>query len=82
MSSARLTSKGQITVPKSIRATLRVEPGDRIEFSASASGEVVVRAKTRSIAELYGVLKLPGRRPVSLAEMDRAILAAHGKSPT
>ena len=46
MSSAKMTSKGQITVPKRIRETLRLEPGDRIEFSASASGEVVVRAKT------------------------------------
>ncbi len=77
-----MTSKGQITVPKRIRETLRLEPGDRIEFSASASGEVVVRAKTRSITELYGALRRPGRRPVSLAEMERAILAAHGKSST
>jgi len=80
MASAKLTSKGQITVPKRIREALRLGPGDRIEFSAGASGQVVVRAKTRSITELYGVLKRPGRRSVSLSEMDRAILAAHRKS--
>ncbi|MGH9441939.1 MAG: AbrB/MazE/SpoVT family DNA-binding domain-containing protein [Thermoanaerobaculia bacterium] len=81
MSSAKLTSKGQITVPKGIREALRVQPGDRIEFMTSSAGEVVVKATNRSISELYGALKKPGRRPVSLTEMDRAILTAHKKKP-
>ncbi|MEP6764890.1 MAG: AbrB/MazE/SpoVT family DNA-binding domain-containing protein, partial [Gemmatimonadaceae bacterium] len=30
MSSSTLTSKGQITVPKAVRETLALHPGDRI----------------------------------------------------
>jgi antitoxin PrlF len=79
MPSAKLTSKGQITMPKKVRETLRVEPGDRIEFTTRATGEVIVQARTGSITKLYGALKRPGRRPVSLAAMERAILSAHRK---
>lgn len=80
MPSAKLTSKGQITVPKRIREALRAETGDRVEFTVGVSGEVVVRTKTRSITELYGSLKRPGRKAVTLAEMEMAILASHKKS--
>jgi antitoxin PrlF len=81
MASAKLTSKGQITVPKRIRAALHLGPEDRIDFTAGASGEVVVRAKTRSISELYGALKRPSRRALTLSEMDGAVLAEHRKPP-
>ena len=40
---ARITSKGQITIPLEIRRALNVGPGDHIEFVASSSG-VRVRA--------------------------------------
>ena len=79
MPSAKLTSKGQITMPKVIREVLRVQPGDRIEFTTRVGGEVVVRARTTSLRKLYGALKKRGQRRVSLAAMNRAILQAHGK---
>ena len=32
MATARITSKGQITVPKQVRDRLGIEPGDALEF--------------------------------------------------
>jgi AbrB family looped-hinge helix DNA binding protein len=40
MSTATLTSKGQITIPAIVRSALGVEAGDRVEFGFFArSGE-------------------------------------------
>ncbi|TLZ20237.1 MAG: AbrB/MazE/SpoVT family DNA-binding domain-containing protein, partial [Gammaproteobacteria bacterium] len=38
MASATLTSKGQVTLPKSVRERLGVEAGDRLEFIESEQG--------------------------------------------
>jgi AbrB family looped-hinge helix DNA binding protein len=53
---AKLTSKGQITVPRDVRRLLGVEPGDRLRFE-SDGGEVKirpVRARSR-FAEYRGI---------------------------
>jgi len=40
---AKITSKGQTTIPQAIRALLNVKPGDLLAWEALASGEVRVR---------------------------------------
>lgn len=72
MMHATLTSKGQITVPKPIRDRLHLRPGDKLEFLVEEDGSVRVVPVTRSLRQLRGVLKQPGRI-VSLEEMDEAI---------
>lgn len=79
MATATVTSKGQITIPQQIRKVLRVEPGDRVDFVVAEAGQVLVRASTADIAELKGLLRRAKRRPVSIEEMDAAILAQHRK---
>jgi AbrB family looped-hinge helix DNA binding protein len=78
MPSSTLTSKGQITLPKAIREHLRVGTGDAIDFVVGADGEVRVRAGDVDVSELKGLLRQPGRRPVSVEQMDAAIRRAHG----
>jgi AbrB family looped-hinge helix DNA binding protein len=39
-----MTSKGQVTVPKSLRDRLGLKPGAAVEFALGPTGEVVVRA--------------------------------------
>ena len=39
----RLTSKGQVTMPKRIRDALHLLPGTSVEFSVNAGGEVVLQ---------------------------------------
>ncbi len=46
---AKITSKGQITVPLQVRRTLGIGSGDRLAFEESANGEMrvtPVRAKS------------------------------------
>ena len=77
MPASTLTSKGQITLPKAIREHLRVGTGDAIDFIVGADGEVRVRAGDVDVSELKGLLRQPGRRAVSVEEMDMAIRRAH-----
>lgn len=44
---ARVTSKGQITVPKAVRIALGAEPGDTLFFSI-AGGQVIVHRVKRN----------------------------------
>ncbi len=73
MATSTLTSKGQITVPKAIREHLHVAEGDQVDFAISANGEVVMHRISGSVAGLAGILHKPGRKTVSLAEMDDAV---------
>jgi AbrB family looped-hinge helix DNA binding protein len=57
---ARITSKGQITVPHEIRRAMGVQPGDRLVFE-SGGGEVRVRpVRTQSPFEKYRGIGNPG----------------------
>jgi AbrB family looped-hinge helix DNA binding protein len=69
MSVSTMTTKGQTTIPKDIRDGLGLKPKDQIHFTMLADGTVIMRAKKRSLAELYGALRKPGRKPVELADM-------------
>jgi antitoxin PrlF len=79
MPTATVTSKGQITLPKSVREHLRIDTGDVVDFIVNDSGEVVVRAITSDVTELKGLLQRPGRRAVSVDEMNEAILREHAR---
>jgi AbrB family looped-hinge helix DNA binding protein len=72
MSEAKMTSKGQITVPKDVRQKLGLRPGDRIRFILEADGRVRLMPAKRDIAELVGFLPKP-KRALSIEEMDEAI---------
>ena len=71
MSEATMTSKGQTTIPKDIRDGLGLKPQDRLHFTLLPDGTVIMRAKKRSVSELYGVLHRPGRKPLSAGDMKR-----------
>jgi antitoxin PrlF len=45
---ARITSKGQITVPQEIRRVLGVRPGDRLIFEGDGKGIRVRPVRTKS----------------------------------
>ncbi len=69
---ATLMSKGQTTIPKSVRDRLGLMPGDRLEFVVDDSGAVSMVPATVSLDELEGMLS-PPPRPITLEDMDRAI---------
>jgi antitoxin PrlF len=74
MSTATLTSKGQITIPVDVRRALNVEAGDRVEFVQIEPGRFEVIATTRSVRELKGRFGKP-QRTVTIEEMNAAIAA-------
>lgn len=76
MTTATLTSKGQITVPAAVRESLGVGTGDRVEFVQIAPGRYEVIAATRSVTAMKGMFGKP-RKVVSIKEMN-AVIAKRG----
>ena len=68
---ATLTSKGQTTIPKEIRDSLGMKPGDRMTFTLMPDGTIVMRVKTKSVMGLAGVLHKKKRKPVPIEQMSR-----------
>jgi len=71
MTTATVTTKGQITVPKAVRTKLGLEAGQRVEF-VEVQGGFLVKAVTRDIRSLKGILPKP-RKPVTIEAMNRSI---------
>jgi AbrB family looped-hinge helix DNA binding protein len=57
---AKITSKGQITVPLEIRRLLRVRPGDRLLFESDDTGVRVQPLRTESPFAKYQGIGNPG----------------------
>jgi antitoxin PrlF len=72
MTTATLTSKGQITIPVSVRNDLKVAAGDRVEFVQIAPGRYEFVAVTHSVSELKGMFGKPAKT-VSVEDMNKAI---------
>ena len=47
---SRITSKNQVTIPKTVRNFLKVKPSDSIEWTINANGQVSV---TKGTTELW-----------------------------
>jgi AbrB family looped-hinge helix DNA binding protein len=62
MSIAKVTTKGQITIPAETRKALGIEQGDQLLFEVTQQDEARIRVIKRGrLAELYG--SLPPTRP-------------------
>ncbi len=72
MSTATLTSKGQITIPVAVREALQVAAGDRLEFIQTDSGKFEIVAATRPVTALKGMFG-KAKAVVSIEEMNAAI---------
>jgi AbrB family looped-hinge helix DNA binding protein len=77
MSTATVTSKGQITIPSAIRSALKVVAGDRVEFVRTADDRFEVVAATQEVTQMRGMIK--AKRKVSIEEMNQAVRAKAGK---
>jgi AbrB family looped-hinge helix DNA binding protein len=69
---SRITSKGQLTIPKSIRTKLRLRKGDRVEFLMDSEGNLRLIPLKSSIKDLKGMVPA-AKRIVTLEEMQKAI---------
>ena len=73
MVSALITSKGQITIPKAVRDSLGLNPGDRVAFEMHGASEVVLKPLTKSIDEVFGKFSNPRITKKSVKEMNQGI---------
>jgi AbrB family looped-hinge helix DNA binding protein len=55
---ARVTSKGQITIPKPVREALKLGAGDQVVFRV-IEGERAILARTPDLLELAGSVSMP-----------------------
>lgn len=77
MSAATITSKGQVTIPASVRQRLGVSPGDRVEFVEMENGVFQLVAASRDIQSLKGIVPKPAKA-VTIEEMNEAIESRGG----
>ncbi len=75
MPSTKITSKGQVTIPREVRETLGIQKGDRLVFDISRGGQITVSAeKAQPVTRLLGRLaRYKKERPVSVEEMQAAL---------
>lgn len=65
---AKVTSKGQITLPADMRKAMNLQPGDRVTFSLDTDGRYYVEPKTGTLADLRGIVKAGKVKPAMLDE--------------
>ena len=70
---AKITSKGQVTIPKSVRDALGLREGDHVVFRVEGSQASIGR--TRDLLDLAGAVPVPAHRRGS--SWDDIIDAAH-----
>jgi antitoxin PrlF len=73
MASAKITSKGQMVIPKAVREKLGLKTGDSLDFIVQEGGEIVVRPAVHDVRELKGVLHRKRQSPVTVEEMNQTI---------
>jgi len=71
MSAATITSKGQITIPKDVRARLGLHSGDKIDFIFEGNDRVSFIPVTKSVTSLKGIVGKPDKT-VSIEDMAAA----------
>ena len=73
MAVATLTTKGQVTIPKKIRDSLKLRTGDKIEIIVTEKKEAIIRPISKKVEDIFCKLHKQGRRAASLEEIDDAI---------
>jgi AbrB family looped-hinge helix DNA binding protein len=67
---AKITSKGQVTVPKAVREALGIKEGDEVVFRVE--GNRALLAKTPNFLDLAGTIRVPAaKRNVAWDEVIR-----------
>lgn len=71
--SGRMTSKGQITIPKELRDMLAVSEGDQLRFIISEDGKSIKIEPIKKKALSDAIGKINAREPIDLEKMREAV---------
>jgi AbrB family looped-hinge helix DNA binding protein len=69
---APVSEKGQVTIPKEVRLTLGLKPGDRLAFVNTGSDIVLKKAKTKKLSEILSKQKPIGEPSLDFQRKSRA----------
>jgi AbrB family looped-hinge helix DNA binding protein len=72
MTTAIVTSRGQITIPASVRDAMKLEAGSRVEFVEAGNGQFLIAPAIHSVQLLKGVLQKP-KTTISIEQKNLAI---------
>ncbi len=70
---ATLTTKGQVTIPKEVRESLRLRTGDKIEFVIKESREAIIKPVSKKVDDVFCMLRKPGRKTLTTEEINSVI---------
>ena len=70
MAESTITAKGQTTVPADIRALIQAQPGTRLVWAAMPDGTLIVRAKSKSLLDMAGMVKPTKGKHASIEAMN------------
>lgn len=73
MAQAKVTSKGQVTIPKKIRDSLKIHTGDKIEFIPAEEGKVILKPISQKVDDVFGILHKTKQKPISISQMEEII---------
>ncbi len=69
-----ITAKGQITLKKALLDKLGLALGDKLEADITHERKLVLQPKGKGkISDVFGKLKRPGQRSISIEEMNEVI---------
>ncbi len=75
---ARVTSKGQITIPKEVRERLGISEGDQVVFRVEEHRAAL--AKTPNLLDLAGAVEVPAAKRTSWDEVRRSTRSTRAKA--
>lgn len=70
---ATLTTKGQVTIPKEIRDSLKLNTGDKIEIVVTDERSAVIRPVSKKVDDIFCKLHRPDMKAVSVEAMKDAV---------
>jgi len=63
MEAARITFKGQVTIPKKVRTALGIQAGDLVIFSIEGKNAVLKPFIKKSLLDFYGTMPVKRKYP-------------------
>jgi len=78
---AKITLKGQVTLPKRVRDAVGLRPGDEVDVRATASGGVYIEKPGASQGYHERLEALAKRRPIRGITTDEFMEASRGEIP-
>jgi len=73
MAVAKITAKGQVTIPKAIRNGLKIDTGEKIEIILTKDREAIIRPISKKVDDIFGKLHKSGKPSVSIDAMEEAV---------